>query len=139
MTKAEKRSAFLRSIDDWNAHCPAYFDYFAENARLDNIPPPLPPTVAGARQFYGEIWRAFPDGELTIAELLVDGARIAYRYRFTGHHHAAYRDWPATGRLIEINQAASFLHLRRDGRCVAEWGVQGDDLFIQLEADLSQS
>jgi hypothetical protein len=73
-----------------------------------------------------------------VLDLVVDGERMALRYRWTGTHLEDFEIAPhwlfrATGQCVVISKAMSFLHWS-NGRCVAEWGLQGDDLFSQLEA-----
>jgi predicted ester cyclase len=137
VTEVDVRTLFLRSVDAFNACSDDYLGCFARDAALHNVPPPLPPTPEGARLFYEALWRAFPDGCWEIVDLVVEGERMACRYRWSGTHLEDFDCggvflWRATGKRIEIEKAMSFLHWR-DGKCIAEWGIQGDDLFQQLE------
>ena len=51
---------------------------------------------------------AFPDWTETVGTLIVEGDRAATRWTSTGTHEGAFNGLTATGRRIEITEAAVF-------------------------------
>lgn len=48
---------------------------------------------------------AFPDLETTIEDVLIDGERVAVRWRSTGTHEHSFLGVPATKRRVEVTGA----------------------------------
>lgn len=44
----------------------------------------LPSNFEGVRMFYDALWHAFPDSQLVIDDLIVEGEKAACRYAFIG-------------------------------------------------------
>lgn len=61
---------------------------------------------------------AFPDWSETVDTVIVEGDRAASRWTSTGTHEGEFMGIPATGRRVEIREAAIFR--LRDGR-IAEY------------------
>jgi predicted ester cyclase len=62
---------------------------------------------------------AFPDGHMTIDDLVVEGDKVVARYTLTGTHKGEFMGIPATnkkvtGWVIEIDRVAG-------GKCVEGW------------------
>jgi predicted ester cyclase len=77
------------------------------------------------RQFLVAWRHAVPDQHATLSDVVVEGDRAAWRYRFTGTHTGPLFGLPPTGRRIDISgvNMARF----RDGRAAEHW--TGNELF----------
>lgn len=73
---------------------------------------------------------AFPDLRTEIEDLVVDGDRLAVRWRSTGRHTDTFMGVPATGRPVEVSGAT---FARFDGDTVTEESVTFDSRQL-LEA-----
>ena len=62
---------------------------------------------------------AFPDIRYTIEDLIAEGDRVTVRWRWDGHHRAAFRGFPASGKLISDTGIA--IYQLRNGQIVRSW------------------
>ncbi len=89
---------------------------------VEHIPPPGYDTSReGAKQYLGEVLRAFPDVDYQFEEQIVEGDTLASLVRMTGTHSADFMGVPATGRKVSIE----FMDLIkvRDDRFSEHWGL----------------
>lgn len=94
-------------------------------AHLAGVPKPL---NREAFQHFGKaFFQAFPDGQHTFEQVLVDGNCVVTCGTFIGTHRATFQGLPATGQQVKI----SLMHIDRveDGQIVEHWG-QGDQLGL---------
>ena len=89
---------------------------------------PEPLDREGLRAFYGMVGSAFPDGVVTVEQILVDGDSVAMRYTMRGTHTGEFMGVPATDRPIEI--AGQTIMRFVDGKIVERW--QSIDLLTLL-------
>jgi predicted ester cyclase len=90
-------AALLESRD------PAVVDeFFAPDFVSHNNPPGFPPGVEGVKRFFATFRDAFPDVEVDIDELLVDGDRAAVATTFTGTHEGELMGMAPTGRRVSV-------------------------------------
>jgi predicted ester cyclase len=73
----------------------------------------------GLRRFHEALWEAFPDARLTIEDLVVEGDRVALRYRLQGTHRGPYLGVAPTGVGFDV-EGLTLLRLA-DGRVAEEW------------------
>jgi steroid delta-isomerase-like uncharacterized protein len=79
-----------------------------------------------------ELFDAFPDWELIVEDLVVQGDRAAMRGIAGGTHRRAFAGVPATGRMI--NARGTVFFRIADGRIAADWEIfDTGDLMRQLE------
>lgn len=79
-----------------------------------------------------ELFDAFPDWELIVEDLVVQGDRVAMRAITRGTHTRAFAGVPAIGRPINARESVFFRIA--DGRIAADWEVADTgDLMRQLE------
>jgi steroid delta-isomerase-like uncharacterized protein len=110
-----------RAVEAFNAHdADAVADLYAAEGVLHD--PQMPAPVRGRdaiRETYVQMFRTFPDIQVTILNRHVEGDRMMYELRLTGTNRGPIRtpdgDIPATGRRIDV-PAAVFADLDPDGR-----------------------
>ena len=98
-----------------------------------STPPGVPPNREGLKQLTALFRAAFPDGRMTIEEMVAEGDRVATRKTFRGTHRGELLGLPPTGRAVEI----ALLDLVRlaDGQVVESWSVADElGLLRQLGA-----
>jgi predicted ester cyclase len=102
--ESDNRSAFFKSYDrDVVVH--------GYPTGLDGL--------EGLERFHAELWDAFPDAQLSLEDMLVDGDRAALRYRLRGTHRGSYLGVAATG--IEIDVEGLMMLRLGDDRVIEEW------------------
>ncbi|MFZ3572610.1 flavin reductase [Streptomyces sp. BH097] len=85
---------------------------------------------AGFKESISAVRAAFPDLRTEIEDLVVDGDRLAVRWRSTGRHTDTFMGVPPTGRPVEVSGAT---FARFDGDTVTEEAVTFDSRQL-LEA-----
>jgi|SRR6266513_852017 len=73
--------------------------------------------VDGLRRFHAAMWDAFPDARIEVDDAIVEGDRVALRYRLTGTHRRGYLGVAATGLPIDVQ---GMMVVRVEGGRVAE-------------------
>ena len=84
-------------------------------------PPGLPPTREGGRQLMALFRAAFPDGHMTIEDMLAEGDKVVTRKTFHGTHQGEFMGIPPTGRHVAI-QVIDIVRVV-DGQVVEHWNV----------------
>jgi steroid delta-isomerase-like uncharacterized protein len=69
--------------------------------------------------FASQFMNAFPDGRVTVDDLLADGDKVAYRMTVTGIHRAELMGLPATNKQVSI-RAIGLVRVAGD-QIVEEW------------------
>jgi steroid delta-isomerase-like uncharacterized protein len=86
--------------------------------------PPFPDVVGleAYRQTIAAIRESFPDFQMTVDEVIVDGDRVVTRWHWTGTHtgDAPISGIPATGRSVTMT-GATVCHNGEDGKTFEEW------------------
>jgi predicted ester cyclase len=114
--RALATSAFARFNE--REHRDAFFDAYDAEVTLHGYPGRLQ-GLDGLRRFHEALWGAFPDARLTVEDLVVEGDRVALRYRLQGTHRGHYLGVAPTGLGFDV-EGLTLLHLA-DGRVVEEW------------------
>jgi predicted ester cyclase len=68
---------------------------------------------------------AFPDGSMTIEDMIAEGEKVVTRKTYRGTHQGEFLSIPPTGRHVSLG----LIDIMRivDGKVVEHWNV-GDDL-----------
>ena len=132
-TGTDLETALMAAVDRWNAgDLDGYLALYDDDIMLHGYSPE-PMDKPAVRAFYSGIFDAFPGGQLTIHETLVDGERLSCRFTLTGRHDGEFVGVPATGAEIAL-PGITVLHFR-DGRCVQRWSnADMLGLLIQIGA-----
>ena len=107
----------LTALDELTA--PAYVNHSA--------PPGVPPNREGIKQLAAMFRQAFPDGRMTIEDMVAEADRVATRKTFRGTHLGDLMGIPPTGKTVAIG-LIDFARLA-DGKVVETWHA-GDDLGL---------
>ena len=128
MATASNRAALETAVTHFNdtRGREAYFELYAEDAVFHRAPP-LPPGKDAIRSWYRGLWSAFPDLQLTLGNVVVEGDFVANNFSLQGTHLGEFLGVPATGKTVSF---AGVTILRfRDAKCVERWS-QSDVLGI---------
>ena len=101
--------------------------WFAPGFVNHSAPPGLPPTREGNEVFSTMFRRAFPDYQVTIHDVIVEGDKVVTRKTFSGTHQGDWMGVPASGR--EVSFGAIDI-VRMDGDQVVEHWAQFDMLTL---------
>jgi steroid delta-isomerase-like uncharacterized protein len=127
----DRKAQFELWLKEINAHNVDIFDQvltpdFVEHEEvpgLDLTGPALP------KAFFGMMFSAFPDLEMDVHNLTVDGDYLWSRYTITGTHKGEFMGIPPTDKKIEI-QGFDLLRLEGD-RAAEHWGVTDQMTMMQ--------
>ena len=86
-----------------------------------SAPPGVPSDREGVKQLTLLFRRAFPDGTMTVEDMIAEEDMVATRKTFRGTHQGAFMGIPPTGRRVAIE----LIDMVRvvDGRVVEHWNV----------------
>lgn len=82
--------------------------------------PGMPPDREGLKQVMPAFRAAFPDMELSVEEMIVEGDLVADRVTWHATHRGELMGIPPTGKRVTVTE----IHLARiaEGRIVERWG-----------------
>jgi steroid delta-isomerase-like uncharacterized protein len=86
---------------------------------IHNSGAPDPLHVEGFKQFGGVFRTAFPDGKLTIEDLIVQGEKVVSRVSYRGTHTGDMLGIPPTGKAVTVS--AMIIDQFADGKIVESW------------------
>ena len=89
--------------------------------------PGLPPDGEGIKQLLSMFRAAFPDGVMTIEDMIAEGDKVATRKTYRGTHQGQFLGLPPTGRHVSVGLIDMMCLV--DGKVVEHWNV-GDDLSL---------
>ena len=118
----EQHKAKLQSaVESFNnkGNRTGWFDLYANNAVLHDIPPELPRGIEGVKMFYNGLWAAFPDCHLVIEDVVGEGNKLMYRLTLRGTHQGDFMGIPATGKRVEITGITELIF--EGGKCIERW------------------
>jgi steroid delta-isomerase-like uncharacterized protein len=92
---------------------------FAPNAVIHNSGAPDPLDLEGFKQFGGVFRTAFPDGKLTIEDLIVEGDKVVSRITYRGTQTGDMMGIPPTGKPVTVS--AMIMDQIADGKIVESW------------------
>lgn len=91
-----------------------------ENYVSHGFPPGLPPGREGLKVFISVFHAAFPDGHLSIDQMIAEGDTVAARLTFRGTHTGAFQGIPPTGKKVTV--PATDIARFANGKLVEHWG-----------------
>jgi predicted ester cyclase len=98
-------------------------NYFVENGREAN------------RAFWAKWFAAFPDTEVTLDDVLVDGDRVAGRFTYRATFQGPFMGLQPTGRLVQMHSIDIWRVV--DGMAVEHWDqLDGQAFFAQLADEI---
>jgi predicted ester cyclase len=88
------------------------------------------------RAFWTSWFSAFPDTEVTLDDVLVDGDRVAGRFTYRATFQGAFMGLPPTGRPVVMHSIDIWRVV--DGMAVEHWDqLDGQAFFAQLTGEAS--
>lgn len=113
------RSAYERiSAGDISGFADLVADDFVEHDEI----PGLPPTKDGVVQYFGLLLSAFPDMQMEVEDLMIDGDKAVARVNVTATHGGEFMGIPPTGIRVSM-QLIDIMRFDGDGRVRDHWGV----------------
>ena len=120
MSTENKKAAVRRFNEAFNAgDLDGAVVVFAPNAMIHNSGAPDPLNVEGFKQFGGVFRTAFPDGKLTIEDLIVDEDKVVSRVTYRGTHTGDMMGIPPTGKSVTVS--AILIDQFADEKIVESW------------------
>jgi predicted ester cyclase len=80
----------------------------------------LPSDPTELKHFINGFHLAFPDGQITIEEIIAEGDTIALRGTFHGTQTGQFQDIPPTGKTVTV--PALDMYRLSEGKIVEHWG-----------------
>jgi len=80
----------------------------------------LPSELPALKGFISSFHAAFPDGKMTIEQVIAEGDTVSMRGTFRGTHTGQFHNIPPTGKAVTV-PALDMYHLR-GGKIVEHWG-----------------
>lgn len=80
----------------------AYLEVLHEDFVNHSAPPGMAADREGYRHIYGMYVNAFPDFEITVEDMVVEGDRVMTRWTARGTHQGELMDVPPTGKEVEM-------------------------------------
>jgi steroid delta-isomerase-like uncharacterized protein len=104
-------------------------ELLAPNYVNHDLPAPVP-GPAGMKQVLTMFTEAFPDMQITLADVLAEGDKVVTRGSWTGTHKGPFMGIPATGKPVDVK----FIDMWRveNGKAVENW-VQMDMLGLMQQ------
>jgi steroid delta-isomerase-like uncharacterized protein len=116
----EKKKIVYRFNEAFNAgDLDKAVEVFAPNAVIHNSGAPDPLNVEGFKQFGGVFRAAFPDGRLSIEDLIAEGDKVVSRISYQGNHTGDMLGIPPTGKPVMVS--AMIIDQFADGKIVESW------------------
>jgi predicted ester cyclase len=107
----------LQNRDNW-----ALLDELVDPAFVNwAAPPGIAPDRTGIIALSREFGAAFPDGAMTIEEMVAEGDLVVTRKTFRGTHQASFMGIAATGRRVAIS-LIDWVRVA-EGRAIEHWNV----------------
>jgi predicted ester cyclase len=89
----------------------------------------LPSDPVALKSFIGGFHSAFPDGHITIGQMIAEGNTVAVRLTFRGTHTGEFQGIAPTGKAVTV--PAMDMYRLVDGKIVEHWG--GPNLLSLLQ------
>jgi len=100
-----------------------------DNYLSHDFPPGLPPGREGLKVFISVFHAAFPDGHLTIDQMIAEGDTVATRLTFHGTHTGEFQGIAPTGKKVTI--PAMDMARFESGKLVEHWGGPNQMSLLQ--------
>ncbi len=100
-----------------------------DNYLSHDFPPGLPPGREGLKIFISVFHAAFPDGHLTIDQMIAEGDTVATRLTFHGTHTGEFQGIAPTGKKVTI--PALDMARFESGKLVEHWGGPNQMSLLQ--------
>lgn len=103
-------------------------EFLAENIELHGTG--LAPGLEVVKQWLNMFAAAFPDGQMTIEDVVAEGDRVVARNILNGTHQGEMQGIPATGKAVSVPSITIF---RLDNGKIAEGWLVSDNLGMMQQ------
>ncbi|MEW6128618.1 MAG: ester cyclase [Acidobacteriota bacterium] len=120
-----------RALEQFNnpATRESYFALYDDNAVLQSYAE-VEPGLASIKQFYQQLWLAFPDARVEVEEVFASGDKVACRFVMYATHQGDFNGLAATDKAIAL-PGITILRFA-NGKCVERWS-QSDFLGLMQQ------
>jgi predicted ester cyclase len=119
MSVEQNKEALATAVAAWNAgDGDGYLALYDPSIQHHGLGPE-PLDAAANRASYEAMWAAFPGAQLTIADTVAEGDKLALRFNVSGQHEGEFMGVAPTGRSFVLNGQTVMLF--RDGQVVQRW------------------
>ena len=98
--------------------------------------PGVPAGLEGGKMVHMMFMSAFPDGHVTIDDLVAEGDKVVERFTFTGTNRGSFLGAPPTGKRVTATGMSVFRIA--GGKIVEHWG-QNDTMGVMQQLGLIPS
>jgi steroid delta-isomerase-like uncharacterized protein len=133
--RSENESVIRRLYEEFvnEGNEDAFYEIVAEDMKEHEEFPGLTPNREGVKEFFGLMRQAFPDLQFTVEDMLVDGEKVACRFRMKGTHRGEFMGAPPSNSRVEVEGIDIFRVA--NGQVKEHWGAMDSlNLMQQLEA-----
>lgn len=127
MSTEESKALMRRGYDALNERNWAAFDALCDSDIVFHNASMTMHGLEAYKQFIAMYFNAFPDGRLTIEDLLAEGDKVVVRHTFRGTHQGTLMGIPPTGKQVTVT-GVNIIHFV-NGKAIEEW-ANYDDLGL---------
>lgn len=95
----------------------------------EELPPNIPPGIEGLKAFFAEWRRGFPDGNVTVEQLLAEGDLVACYEVWSGTHTGEFMGIPPSGKPVNF-KVVDIVRIA-DNQVVEHWAVSDNLALMQ--------
>ena len=99
----------------------SYFDFHDDSLTIHGFPQNFPVNKEGFKQFIYLLWEAFPDIIIMFDDIIIEGNKVACRYKLTGTHKGEFMDFHPTDKQFRVNGMTIFSF--RDAKVIERWNL----------------
>ena len=135
MAKDRKRARIERAFKHYTAATlDTYLELYHPDAKLHFLPEGLPRGREGSRLRDLALLSAFPDARVIFEDWLIDGDRVAVRFRFDGTHRGEFMGLAPTNKRVSVT-GITIMHFEGD-QVVERWSEMN---YVGLLQELGAS
>lgn len=82
------------------------------------------------RETYEMLFTAFPDGKLSVDDVIVQGDKAVARYTFTGTQKGTFMNQPASNKKVKVT-GFDWIKVNQDLKATAHWGFMDAAALMQ--------
>ncbi len=113
----------------------SYFDFYDDSLITHGFPPNIPNDKEGFKQFIYLLWNAFPDISIIFEDIIVEGNKVAGRYKLSGTHKGDFIGLQPTNKQFNVDGMTVFSF--RNAKIIERWNLV--DMVALMEQLKSRS
>ncbi|MFQ5967796.1 MAG: ester cyclase [Acidimicrobiia bacterium] len=123
MSAQTNKEAVEQFIEEgWgNAKLSAFDDFFSEGIVHHALPPDMPTGIDSVKQYASMFLNAFPDADVSVADIVAEGDTVAYRWVSEATHTGELLGIPPTNK--RVNTFGIAMDRFEGGKSVEHWEV----------------